>query len=160
MSSAIRILGGLRFIQAGLRLSVMGMCAFPAALLCCVAVLAPGCAEDGGWECDSACYLFAGPVEVPADMEIRYEARGVGDGVFTEVRYLDNSEPEQAWIVVEEAPIMTPWFLDSGRYRRGMRVGIEAEGVLQNGTLGVRFFQRRDPESFSGLDQCKRMCSM
>jgi len=128
-------------------------------LLCFGAAVALGCTEEGGWLCDSACVLTAGPAEVPVEMEVRFEAYAVGDGVFSEIRYLDNSEPEQAWITVEADSIFVPW-VEEGTYRSGMQVRIEAEGTLRNGTLQVRFIQRTDPDAFSGSDVCERMCSM
>lgn len=125
-------------------------------LLCWVALSALGCTEEGGWVCDPECFLEAG-LEVPGEMEIRYEAYAVGDGAFTAIRYLDNGEPEQNWVTVDEAPIVVPWAVDAGVYRIGMRAGIEAEGTLRNGTIEVRFVE---PGGFEGGDLCRRMCSM
>ncbi len=83
----------------------------------------------------------------------------MGDGVFSEVQYLDNSEPEQIWRTVEKGSIFVPW-VQTGIYKSGMQVQIKGKGTLQNGYLRVWFFQRNDPDAFAGGDSCEWVCSM
>jgi len=128
-------------------------------LACLLAALPLACGGEDAWVCDSACALDAGPGEVPQGMEIQYEAYATGDGVFSEVQYLDNSEPEQAWRTVEQGSIFVPWVW-TGTFQGGMQVRIKGKGQLENGLLRVGFFQRNDPDAFSGGDMCEWVCSM
>jgi len=127
-------------------------------LLCSCLVLAPGCGADG-FVCHTACELDTGPLELGRAAEIQYEAYAVGDGFFTGLEYLDNSEPEQVWRAVEQGRIVVPWS-HAAVYRPGMQAWIRASGRMQNGTLSVWFFQRGDPEAFRADDSCTWECSM
>jgi len=118
----------------------------------------PGCGGEDEWICNSACSLDTGPVEVEQAGEFQYQAYAVGDGVFAEIRYLDDSEPEQTWQEAG-APIHVPW-VRTGIYRPGMRLQIQAQGRLENGSLRVWFHPRLDSEAVSGSDTCEWVCSM
>jgi hypothetical protein len=131
----------------------------PALLVFFFLFLLSSCGGDD-WVCNSLCVLDTTSAQVTS-LRMHVELRGfaTGDGVFEEIQYLDNSVPDQVWRTVGKDTLFVPWARDLW-YSKGMQVHVKARGQLQNGTLEVRFFEKRNPEGFESSDMCQWMCSM
>lgn len=104
---------------------------------------------DSNEQTAKTCELGIGPIEVPLPIQVKFKAEKTGDGVITNISYMDNNG-----LIVVENPVL-PWEKTISLTDTNS-VSMSAAGTVKNGSLQIKYEAEKSGVTYSASDKCEQ----